>query len=168
VFCCAVVTDLPEIRYAACTQRGSGTLDNYVITEQRSETQIIPGIDTPVRGTPARCPARPARIAQFRSFRFERSVGGFAINGNFFDVNVDNAAPRAGDYEVWNFENDSGGWFHPVHLHLLHAGFGFVVIDRNGIRRTVRLRPFPASPDQTSSSAVTSSIATTSTTRTTT
>ncbi len=75
----------------------------------------------------------PAQIAQFRSFRFERSGGGFAINGNFFDVNVDNAAPRAGTYEVWNFENDSGGWFHPVHLHLLHAGFGFVVIDRNGV-----------------------------------
>ena len=75
----------------------------------------------------------PAQIAQFRSFRFERSGGGFAINGNFFDVNVDNAAPRAGNYEVWNFENDSGGWFHPVHLHLLHAGFGFVVIDRNGV-----------------------------------
>ena len=29
--------------------------------------------------------------------------------------------------------NDSGGWFHPVHVHLLHAGFGMVLIDRNGV-----------------------------------
>jgi FtsP/CotA-like multicopper oxidase with cupredoxin domain len=34
---------------------------------------------------------------------------------------------------VWELENDSGGWFHPVHIHLLHAGFGFVVLDRNGV-----------------------------------
>jgi spore coat protein A, manganese oxidase len=74
----------------------------------------------------------PSEIAQVRSFRFERSGGGFAINGRFFDLNTDNATPRRGTVEVWNFENDSGGWFHPVHLHLLHAGFGFVVIDRNG------------------------------------
>jgi FtsP/CotA-like multicopper oxidase with cupredoxin domain len=75
----------------------------------------------------------PAAIAQFRTFRFERSGGGFAINGRFFDVNVDNALIRPRTYEVWNLQNDSGGWFHPVHLHLLHAGFGFVVIDRNGV-----------------------------------
>ena len=80
------------------------------------------------RGAP-----RPAQIAQVRNFRFERSGGGFAINGQFFELNVDNATPRAGTFEVWNLENDSGGWFHPVHLHLLHAGFGFVVIDRNGV-----------------------------------
>ena len=23
---------------------------------------------------------------------------------------------------MWNLQNDSGGWFHPVHLHLLHVG----------------------------------------------
>ena len=75
----------------------------------------------------------PVAIDQFRAFRFERSDGGFAINGRFFDLNVDNALIRPGGHEVWNLQNDSGGWFHPVHLHLLHAGFGFVVIDRNGV-----------------------------------
>jgi len=75
----------------------------------------------------------PAEIAQIRTFRFERGDGGFQINGKFFDLNVDDAAPRAGTFEVWDLQNDSGGWFHPVHLHLQHAGFGFVVIDRNGV-----------------------------------
>jgi FtsP/CotA-like multicopper oxidase with cupredoxin domain len=43
---------------------------------------------------------------------------------------------------VWNLQNDSGGWFHPVHLHLLHAGFGFVVIDRNGVPITATDQEF--------------------------
>ena len=64
----------------------------------------------------------PSLIAQFRTYRFERSSGGFAINGRFFDLNVDNAVIRTGTYEVWNLQNDSGGWFHPVHPHLLHVG----------------------------------------------
>jgi FtsP/CotA-like multicopper oxidase with cupredoxin domain len=75
----------------------------------------------------------PAQIAQVRSFRWERGNGGFQINGQFFDPNRDDAAPRRGTFEVWKLENDSGGWFHPVHIHLLHAGFGFVVLDRNGV-----------------------------------
>jgi spore coat protein A, manganese oxidase len=89
------------------------------------------------RGTPA-----PALIAQSRAFRFERSNGGFAINGQFFDVNVDNAIIQPGTYELWNLQNDSGGWFHPVHMHLMHAGFGFVVIDRNGVPITATDQEF--------------------------
>jgi spore coat protein A, manganese oxidase len=73
----------------------------------------------------------PAGLVR-RTFRFERGNGGFQINGKFFDLNRDDAAPRAGALELWNLQNDSGGWFHPVHLHLLHAGFGFIVVDRNG------------------------------------
>jgi FtsP/CotA-like multicopper oxidase with cupredoxin domain len=74
----------------------------------------------------------PSGIVQ-RSFRFERGNGGFQINGQFFDLNRDDASPQAGALELWNLQNDSGGWFHPVHLHLLHAGFGFIVVDRNGV-----------------------------------
>ena len=84
----------------------------------------------------------PAAIDRFRTFRFERSDGGFAINGRFFDLDVDNAVIHPGAHEVWNLQNDSGGWFHPVHLHLLHAGFGFVVIDRNGVPITATDQEF--------------------------
>lgn len=27
--------------------------------------------------------------------------------------------PRPGDHEVWRIENKSGGWFHPLHIHLV-------------------------------------------------
>lgn len=38
------------------------------------------------------------------------------------------ANPRLGDVEVWTFENSSGGWFHPLHIHLVD----FQVLRRNG------------------------------------
>ena len=39
--------------------------------------------------------------------------------------------PSVGDIEVWELENTSGGWFHPVHIHLID----FRVLWRNGDRR---------------------------------
>jgi len=38
------------------------------------------------------------------------------------------ADPKIGDVEVWEFENSSGGWFHPVHIHLID----FRIIKRTG------------------------------------
>jgi spore coat protein A, manganese oxidase len=38
------------------------------------------------------------------------------------------ASPNRGDVEIWELENKSGGWFHPVHIHLTD----FKVLDRNG------------------------------------
>jgi FtsP/CotA-like multicopper oxidase with cupredoxin domain len=36
--------------------------------------------------------------------------------------------PRPGDYEIWRIENDSGGWFHPLHFHLVD----FRILSRRG------------------------------------
>jgi FtsP/CotA-like multicopper oxidase with cupredoxin domain len=38
------------------------------------------------------------------------------------------ADPKLDDVEIWEFVNDSGGWWHPVHVHLVD----FKVLDRNG------------------------------------
>ncbi|MER5674814.1 multicopper oxidase family protein [Pseudonocardia alni] len=38
------------------------------------------------------------------------------------------AAPAANGVEIWEIENTSGGWFHPVHIHLVD----FRVLTRNG------------------------------------
>ena len=69
-----------------------------------------------------------------RRFRFERDHGEWTINGKTWeDVVKSNfqflsANPKIGDVEIWQFENSSGGWFHPVHVHLTD----FKVLDRNG------------------------------------
>jgi spore coat protein A, manganese oxidase len=38
------------------------------------------------------------------------------------------ANPDYNDVEIWTLENKSGGWFHPVHIHLVD----FKILDRNG------------------------------------
>lgn len=38
------------------------------------------------------------------------------------------ADPALGATEIWEFENGSGGWFHPIHIHLVD----FQVLSRNG------------------------------------
>jgi FtsP/CotA-like multicopper oxidase with cupredoxin domain len=38
------------------------------------------------------------------------------------------ANPQPGDIEIWEVENKSGGWFHPLHIHFVD----FQVLSRNG------------------------------------
>ncbi len=67
-----------------------------------------------------------------RQFRFERSGGQWTINGKTWQDVVDSdytflsASPGLGDTEIWEFQNTSGGWFHPIHVHLVD----FKVLDR--------------------------------------
>jgi FtsP/CotA-like multicopper oxidase with cupredoxin domain len=68
-----------------------------------------------------------SQVVRQRSFRFERSDGQWVINGLPWDNRVV-AAVKANTTERWIFENDSGGWFHPVHVHLVD----FVITSRNG------------------------------------
>jgi FtsP/CotA-like multicopper oxidase with cupredoxin domain len=70
-----------------------------------------------------------------RQMRFDRSGGQWTINGTTWDdvVNSDYqmvlANPQLGDVEIWELHNNSGGWFHPVHIHLVD----FKILDRNGL-----------------------------------
>jgi spore coat protein A, manganese oxidase len=69
-----------------------------------------------------------------RHFRFERDNSSWTINGLTWEdvINSDYqkvvADPGLDDVEIWELENKSGGWFHPVHIHLVD----FRVLDRNG------------------------------------
>jgi FtsP/CotA-like multicopper oxidase with cupredoxin domain len=48
--------------------------------------------------------------------------------------------PKAGDYEIWRIENKSGGWFHPLHIHLVD----FKVLSRRG--GAGRVQPWEKGP----------------------
>jgi FtsP/CotA-like multicopper oxidase with cupredoxin domain len=69
-----------------------------------------------------------------RNFKFERKSGHWTINGTTWedvvnsDYNLVCANPGYGDVEIWELQNPGGGWFHPVHIHLVD----FKVLDRNG------------------------------------
>jgi FtsP/CotA-like multicopper oxidase with cupredoxin domain len=69
-----------------------------------------------------------------RNLAVERQGGEWKINGKSWvdvvesDYKLVLADPELNDVEIWEIENKSGGWFHPVHIHLID----FQVIDRNG------------------------------------
>jgi FtsP/CotA-like multicopper oxidase with cupredoxin domain len=72
-------------------------------------------------------------VAQ-RTFRFQRQGGEWTINERTWEDIVDSnfqfveASVNHGDVEMWTLRNDSGGWFHPAHIHLID----FKIVDRNG------------------------------------
>jgi hypothetical protein len=69
-----------------------------------------------------------------RNMRFERGDGHWTVNGQTWEdiVNSDYndvcATVKPNAVEIWELDNPGGGWFHPVHIHLVD----FKILDRNG------------------------------------
>jgi spore coat protein A, manganese oxidase len=63
-----------------------------------------------------------------REFRYERKNGLWVINGKTWNPNQIDANPALGDVEIWRMYNNSNGWFHPIHVHLVDG----LLISRNG------------------------------------
>ncbi len=70
-------------------------------------------------GTLLRPNIRIARteIVKRRHFKFTRNGGAWTINGELYDPDRDDARPELGTAEEWILET-SGGWAHPIHMHL--------------------------------------------------
>ncbi|KAJ9639000.1 hypothetical protein H2201_005910 [Coniosporium apollinis] len=78
----------------------------------------------------------PNKATVDKHFKFERGNSEWQINGvTFADVNNRILAkPKRGAVEVWELENSSGGWSHPIHIHLVD----FQIIKRTGGDRGVQ------------------------------
>ncbi len=69
-----------------------------------------------------------------RKFRVKREGGLWTVGGlTWAEVAKSGhrkvlADPEPDDVEIWEFENSSGGWFHPMHLHLVEVK----ILSRNG------------------------------------
>ncbi|PNS14417.1 Iron transport multicopper oxidase [Sphaceloma murrayae] len=74
-----------------------------------------------------------------RNFKFGRSgSGGWTVNGITWEDGAEArvlAKPQRGATEIWTLENSSGGWSHPIHIHLVD----FQIISRTGGDRTAVL-----------------------------
>ena len=87
-----------------------------------------------------------AKGTKEREFRFVRSNSMWTINGETWENVIDSgykhvmANPGEGDIEIWKLTNTSGGWFHPVHIHLVD----FQVLTRNGSAAAVK--PYEKGP----------------------
>ena len=62
-------------------------------------------------------PAMDLPVAAERNWHFDRTNGMWTVNGKLADLSVCEAQVKQGTAEIWNIST-SGGWAHPVHMHL--------------------------------------------------
>ncbi|MGX4642543.1 multicopper oxidase domain-containing protein [Massilia sp. SYSU DXS3249] len=82
-----------------------------VVARTAPDNSVIPAFLRPMP------PFDRTRAVRRRLFKFGRKNGQWTINDRFFNPDRVDAAPRLGVPEIWRFET-SGGWAHPVHVHL--------------------------------------------------
>ncbi len=84
--------------------------------------------------TEAMCVKNPNGTIKTTTLRLERQNSRWTVNGTTWDKIVASnyqfceARPMEGTVEKWIIQNNSGGWFHPFHIHLVD----FKIIRRNG------------------------------------
>jgi FtsP/CotA-like multicopper oxidase with cupredoxin domain len=75
-----------------------------------------------------------AMAVKTRRLEFVRKHGMWTVNGKTWADVVNSgyrkvvADPAVNSVEIWEFANKSGGWFHPIHVHLVD----FKMLSRNG------------------------------------
>jgi FtsP/CotA-like multicopper oxidase with cupredoxin domain len=81
----------------------------------------------------------PKETTPTRTLALVRQNGQWTINGETWaDVEATAysralANPELNGVEVWELQNDSGGWHHPLHIHLVDFRILSREIDRNGV-----------------------------------
>ncbi|PVI06720.1 Cupredoxin [Periconia macrospinosa] len=127
---------------------GIGTDDDYEHTDKvmRFVVGNDPVNDDSTVPSSLRPPTAPLEINSPAStgidhhFRFHRSNSEWRIN----DVGFADAKNRIlakvprGKIEIWELENGSGGWTHPIHIHLVD----FKVLERYGSESTRGVMPY--------------------------
>jgi FtsP/CotA-like multicopper oxidase with cupredoxin domain len=93
---------------------GTPVLKFVVEGTRRSDSATV-SVGAPLR---PHVPIRPEEIVETRVFEFHRRNGAWQINQKFFDEFRADACPKLGTAERWILRNGSGGWWHPVHIHL--------------------------------------------------
>ncbi|SEG23921.1 multicopper oxidase family protein [Nitrosomonas ureae] len=86
-----------------------------IVNREPDEPDVsrVPATLRPIR----RPKATEIATAPVRYWRFERKNGMWAINDRFMNARSARANMALGSYEIWELDNPSGGWSHPVHIH---------------------------------------------------
>jgi FtsP/CotA-like multicopper oxidase with cupredoxin domain len=62
-------------------------------------------------------PSMSQPVAKTRVWKFDRTNGEWAVNGNIYDRRVVTCQIPEGSAEHWSIINGGGSWQHPVHIH---------------------------------------------------
>ena len=97
-----------------------------IVPAKAHDYSVMPTATTQMRPMPA---VNLSEVVAQRSFKLERSNGGWAINGRAYDENVISAHVKRNTAELWTLTNSSGSWSHPMHIHFEE----FQILSRNGV-----------------------------------
>lgn len=73
--------------------------------------------------------------APVRQWVFARKGGVWTVNDKIFDIGKPDAIVIKNSAEIWEFINPSGGWSHPIHLHLEEGRILQMTV--NGVIQTI-------------------------------
>jgi FtsP/CotA-like multicopper oxidase with cupredoxin domain len=110
---------------------GQGTV---LSTTPQSPAPVMPPDGAPLNPNAPAMDLTPTGLAATRNLELTRNNGQWTVGPyTWEEVIASNyekvfANPQPGTVERWIVKNSSGGWFHPVHIHLVD----FKVIKRNG------------------------------------
>ncbi len=88
----------------------------FIVDREPAEPDVsrVPDFLRPLR----RPTATEIAAARVRNWVFTRKNGMWAINDRFMNANSPRITITKGSAEIWNLNNPSGGWSHPIHIHL--------------------------------------------------
>ncbi|ALQ51390.1 multicopper oxidase family protein [Nitrosomonas ureae] len=96
--------------------KGPGMKVLKIIVDREPDEPDVSQVPAKLR--PIRRPtATEIATAPVRYWRFERKNGMWAINDKFMNARSAGAHMALGSFEIWELDNPSGGWSHPVHIH---------------------------------------------------
>ncbi len=90
-------------------------LIKFIVEGNKTDTGISADVGTKIRPVNA---ITEDEICATREFEFVRRNGAWQINNTFFSPRRSDAVPLLNSAERWIFKNSSGGWCHPIHIHL--------------------------------------------------
>jgi FtsP/CotA-like multicopper oxidase with cupredoxin domain len=100
--------------------------EEYAPEDARNDngTDASPGFALPLKMDDSGLPYN-------REYRLQRSHGLWLVNDDCFDYARNDADPPVvlGTTEIWRLVNTSGGWVHPLHIHLEE----FRILSKNGV-----------------------------------
>jgi FtsP/CotA-like multicopper oxidase with cupredoxin domain len=94
----------------------------FDIDRDDPDTSLVPSTLRPLN------PVDLAAVVNERVWVLGRKNGAWTINDRFFDGERPAARIKQNTAEIWTIRNDSGGWAHPIHIHLEE----FRILSRNG------------------------------------